>query len=331
MSNSKPLLEFDIIERYIKPLANKGDASLALSDDAAVLRQNTNDDFVISQDAMVEDVHFLSCYPADIIAYRLFAANYSDIIAKGAKVKYYFLSIMLPEKLSNDAFLAPFFKGIERFLHDYGGELMGGDTTSSKSGLSLSLTAIGSCAKNTAVRRNGAKIGDDIFVTGTIGNAYLMLNQLNVYRNLFENNIAFASWNEQLQRDWLNFTNVALPIRADEVINRFANASCDVSDGLIADLSNICRASNVAAVLNFDSIPLPKHCKDNHIIAGGDDYQCLWTAPKKFREQILNLCHDMNINVSLIGSTIEKSKNIVTIINAGDATIMDKSYEHFKI
>lgn len=264
--------EFKIIKKYLSPLAKNADGAFALTDDAAILKTPKNYEAVITKDAIVAGVHFVGDELAEKIAQKLLRVNLSDLAAMGATPHSYFLALMLP-KTTSENWIKSFAKGLADVQKEFGITLMGGDTTSSPT-LAFSVTAIGLIKSGKALKRNGAKIGDDIFVSGTIGDSALGLHAV---KNKIKNTYLINRYLIPEPR-----------IKLGQELHEIASSCMDISDGLIQDLSHITSASGVGAVVNWQDIPLSQAAqkllpsiknKYQIIAAGGDDCssKCLCT------------------------------------------------------
>lgn len=263
--------EFSIIEKYFAPLAKDYPKAFGLKDDAAVFSPSSGFEIVLTKDAMVADVHFFANDKAEYIARKLVAVNASDLAAMGANPKAYLLALMLP-KNTNENWIADFARGLDIATKDFGGYVIGGDTVVHQGKLSLSLTAIGEVPFGKALKKSGAKIGDKIYVSGNIGDSYLGLQILSGKLDISSQYLTNAYF--------LPNPKVKLGIQLLDM----ASACTDISDGLIADLGHICKASKVGAVIKATDIPLSVEAKKTGIsieklIAGGDDYELLYTIP----------------------------------------------------
>ena len=231
--------EFSLIARHFRPLAGPG--ALDLRDDAALLMPPPGRELVLTVDAMVAGVHFLPDDPPDLIGRKLLRVNLSDLAAKGAVPLSYLMTVSAP-KDTPDAWFAGFAAGLAQDQARYGVTLLGGDTTSTPGPVSLSLTIIGHVAPGTAIHRFGARDGDEIWVTGTIGDGALGLA---VALGRLADPTGFL-----LDRYRLPQPRVGLELAG------IASAGMDVSDGLVQDLGHICRASGLAADIMVDQVPL---------------------------------------------------------------------------
>ena len=219
--------EFSLIARHFRPLAGPG--AMDLTDDAAVLTPPPGRQLVLTADAMVAGVHFLPDDPPDLVGRKLLRVNLSDLAAKGAVPLGYLMTVSTPRD-TPEAWFAGFAAGLAQDQATYRVTLLGGDTTSTPGPISLSLTILGHVAPDTAVHRFGAQDGDEIWVTGTIGDGALGLA---VARGRLIDPTGFL-----LSRYRLPQPRVGIALAG------IASAGMDVSDGLVQDLGHICRASS---------------------------------------------------------------------------------------
>jgi thiamine-monophosphate kinase len=296
--------EFDMIAKYFAPLAGEGARGLA--DDAAVLEHAGR--LVVTTDAIVEGVHFLRGDPIDSVAKKALRVNLSDLAAKGAKPVGIVLSLIWPDGRPSEQ-IADFARGLGEDLKFYDVALLGGDTTSTPGPLTVSITAFGApLGARTPSRADGAA-GEHVWVTGHIGEAYLGLMLLTG-----EPAILGATPEDQIDsaaaRARRRYRVPEPPVEFAAAIGAFASASIDVSDGLIADAEKIAAASGVAMRIDADAVPLlggqafvEKQGADGlmRLLAGGDDYQVLFTAKPELRGQIIAASRAAGINAALIG------------------------------
>jgi thiamine-monophosphate kinase len=254
--------EFALIARHFRPLAGPG--SLDLADDAAVLAPPPGRELVLTADAMVAGVHFLPADPPGLIARKLLRTNLSDLAAMGATPLGYLITVSLP-RATPEAWFAAFAEGLRQDQAEFGITLLGGDTTATPGPASLSLTALGTEAAGQAVRRVGARPGDALFVTGTIGDAALGLLAA---RGELSDPTGFLADRYRLPRPRLGI------LRPD-----IAAAALDVSDGLVQDVGHLCRAAGCAAEIQAEAVPLSPAARAVGpaqlplILTGGDDYE----------------------------------------------------------
>lgn len=273
--------EDELIARYFKPLATAPGA-LALVDDAALLAVPAGEELVVTTDAIVEGVHYLPDDPPDCVARKALRVNLSDLAAKGADPAGFVLTMAL--RAPDAAFLAPFAQALGEDACAFGCPLLGGDTVSTPGPTMVSITAFGRIATGTMVRRDRARVGDRVFVSGTIGDAALGLDVLKGGRA--HEVLADAP---QARAELIARYRVPMPRNAlARAVRAHASAGMDVSDGLAGDLAKLCGASGVSARIEADKVPLSAAaravqgrggCELPALLAGGDDYEILCTVP----------------------------------------------------
>jgi thiamine-monophosphate kinase len=265
--------EHSLITRYFVPLAENFAGSLFLSDDAAILDVPAGQQLIITKDSMSEGVHFIGNEAPALIAKKLLRTNLSDLAAMGATPYCYFLSLALPAPL-DESYIQAFASGLADDQKTFSIQLAGGDTITSKGTATFSITAHGLVPQGKALRRNDAKVGDIIYVSGTLGDSALGLQQLKT-----GGTDAYL-----INRYQLPQPRVSL----GESLRDIATSCIDISDGLLADMNHICKASNVGADIHQTHLPLSAAAhkqleKDAanwaFIYAGGDDYELLFTLP----------------------------------------------------
>lgn len=331
--------EFDLIERFFAPLT--GDGSFGLKDDAAVISPKVGYDTVITQDAILEQVHFFSDDPLDLIAKKALRVNVSDIIAKGANPTHYSIALGVPDWMEEKHFVA-FSAGLREDQGQYGVTLTGGDTYRSQDRLAVSVTMLGELPVGSYVSRLGARTGDLIFVTGTIGDAQLGLELRKSLVHFPPDGTFSIEQRELIQRQILPNP----PMGIQSVIRQFATASMDVSDGLIGDLQKLCLASNVAATVFEENIPTSKEARHvmeseaepngtvsairRSMLTGGDDYQCLFTVPCARRADLLKEALNRGLHVSQIGEVSPGPSGELAVLSNGKQVLFENgSYSHF--
>ena len=239
--------EFELIARYFAPLAKGFPGAYGLLDDAAVITPAAGHELVAKTDAIVGGVHFLPEDPPDLVARKALRVNLSDLAAKGAIARAYMLDLMLPKR-SVEAWIAGFAHGLAQDQDEYGVHLIGGDTDSTPGPVTIAIMAFGEVPTGRIIRRGGARPGDTIFVTGTIGDAALGLEVLR--GRLPELDTASAGFLVDRYR-------LPLPrVTVGPQLIGLATAALDVSDGLIADLGHICEVSDLTAIVEAPRVPL---------------------------------------------------------------------------
>jgi thiamine-monophosphate kinase len=326
-----PLGEDSLIARYFKPLATDPGA-FNLGDDAAILKV-LGDDIVVTTDAIVEGVHFLPDDPPDTIARKALRVNLSDLAAKGATPAGFVLTLAL--RAADDAWLEPFARGLGEDAAQFGCPLLGGDTVSTPGPKMISITAFGRQPAGSTVHRSGAKAGDRVVVTGTIGDSALGLNILT------GGTVAGALVADAAARQMLiGRYRVPQPRNAlANAVRDHASASMDVSDGLAGDLAKLCDASGVSATIDAESIPLSAAAATllarrvvgiESIVSGGDDYEILCAVPENRFEAFAQAAGLAGVAVTCIG-TIIAGASVPSFVDAqGRAIALPRlSYSHF--
>jgi thiamine-monophosphate kinase len=333
--------EFDLIERYFKApaqaLAQKNNGViLGIGDDCALLQPAAGMQLAISSDMLVEGRHFFANVDPFALGHKALAVNLSDLAACGAKPLAFTLALALPQ--ADETWLAPFSRGLLALAAEHDCALIGGDTTQGP--LNICITVFGEVPNNTALLRSGAQVGDDIYVSGTVGDARLALEALR--GNLTLPAEAFALARARLETPT---PRVALGI----TLRGIASAAIDVSDGLLGDLGHILKQSHVGAVVDT-SIAIfliavqaintvantqtkgqftPQKQLD-YVLAGGDDYELAFTAPVSQRNAVQAAALASNTPVTRIGQ-IEAALGLRLTDAQGQAVPNNYgSFDHFK-
>ncbi len=302
---SHPSGEDALIARYFKPLATDPGA-FGLVDDAAILKAR-GEDIVVTTDAVVEGVHFLPDDPPDTVARKALRVNLSDLAAKGATPAGFVLTVALPR--ADESWLEAFARGLGDDANAFGCPLLGGDTVWTPGPLMLSITAFGRVPAGEMVPRSGAKPGDRVMVTGTIGDAMLGLDILK------GGAIAAALADDQASREFLvGRYRVPQPRNALAIALRdHASAAMDVSDGLAGDLTKLCAASGVSAVIDAPRIPTSDAAARllargvtgiEKLVSGGDDYEILCAVPDAHCERLAEAARRAGVALTAIGTVI---------------------------
>ncbi|WP_424631083.1 thiamine-phosphate kinase [Bradyrhizobium sp. SYSU BS000235] len=321
--------EDNLIARYFRPLATDAGA-LGLIDDVAILAA-TGQNLVVTTDAIVEGVHFLPDDPPDTIARKALRVNLSDLAAKGAAPAGFVLTLALRD--AGEGWLAPFAEAIGRDAAEFGCPLLGGDTVSTPGPLMISITAFGHVPVGKMVHRSGAKAGDRVVVTGTIGDAALGLR---ILRGDIPRESLDAPSREQLvQRYRIPQPRNAVAL----VVREHASAAMDVSDGLAGDLAKLCAASGVSAAIDIPAIPLSEPARImlaeaqvnlENIVAGGDDYEVLCTVPENRWDAFSAAALEANTLVTSIGRVVAGQVAPRFVDGDGNPIILKRlSYSHF--
>jgi len=304
------------------PLATSK-AALGLKDDVALLRGRAADDLVLTTDTIVEGIDFFARDPADTVSKKALRVNLSDLAAKGAEPAGYLLTLMLPGRI-DVRWLRSFTKGLRADQRKYGIALLGGDLSATRGPLSVSITALGSVPKGRAVLRSGAKPGDLVFVTGTIGDSGGGLAALKAKK-----------------REAALIARYRVPeprVAFGPALRGIASAAIDVSDGLLADLGHLADVSNVHIAIDATSIPLSAALRNMwgtseavlvHAATAGDDYEIAFTAPPKERARILAAAKRSGTRVSEIG-VVKKGRGAQLIGSDGrPLRVKNRGWQHF--
>jgi thiamine-monophosphate kinase len=328
---NNPSGEESLISRYFKPLATDPGA-FNLADDAAILKAS-DDDIVVTTDAIVEGVHFLSDDPPDTVARKALRVNLSDLAAKGATPAGFVLTLAL--RSADEAWLTPFARGLGEDAAEFGCPLLGGDTVSTPGPPMISITAFGRVPPGKMVHRSGAKPGDRVVVTGTIGDAALGLDILR------GGAVATALADDAAAKAMLvGRYRVPLPRTAlAKVVREHANAAMDVSDGLAGDLAKLCAASGVSAAIDAPSIPLSAPAAAllargavgiEAIVSGGDDYEILCAISENRFEAFARAAEVAKVVVTSIGTVIAHTSAPKFLDAQGREIALPRlSYSHF--
>ncbi len=265
--------EFALIARHFRPLAGAG--ALDLADDAALLDAPAGRQLVLAADAMVAGVHFLPDDPPETISRKLLRVNLSDLAAMGAAPLGYLMTTAFPQGTTDD-WIGRFVAGLAQDQAEFGLSVLGGDTVGTPGPACFSLTIIGTVAPGAALRRAGGRPGDDVWVSGSIGDGALGLRAL---RGQVADPEGWLAGRYRLPRPRLAL---------GQAVAALAHAGMDVSDGLVQDLGHLCRAAGCAAVLAAPAVPLSPAARAALaadpallplVLTGGDDYELLFAAP----------------------------------------------------
>jgi thiamine-monophosphate kinase len=296
--------EFDLIARHFTPLA--GPAALGLRDDAAILAPPPGRDLAITVDTMVAGVHFPPDDNPDLVARKLLRVNLSDLAAMGATPLGYLLALSVP-RATPETWFAAFAAGLAEDQARYGITLLGGDTTSTPGPVSLTVTMLGHTAPGQALTRSGARPGDLLFVTGTVGDGVLGLYAIRGEIPDSGGTLA-ARYRLPSPRVGLAFAGIA-------------TACMDISDGLVQDLGHICRASGVAAQVDAWRVPLSPAARATGrlatCLAGGDDYELLLAVPPAQALALTAACAAADVPVTQIGAFVDGAPDVVVVDASG--------------
>ena len=324
---AQPLGEFERIRRFFAPLAAPG--ALGLSDDAALIDGPAGQHYVLTADAIVEGVHFLSDDPPAQVAQKLLRVNLSDLAAKGAVPVGYLLVTALP-RARDEAWLEAFAAGLAADQAAFGIGLLGGDSTATDGPAMLSVTALGRVASGRAVLRSGAQPGDGVYVSGTLGDAALGLQALRgELPGVGGEGRDFLAGRYRLPQPRLALGQRLLGV---------AHAMIDISDGLVADLGHIAETSGAGAVVEAALLPLSPAARAviagdplrlSAALSGGDDYELLFTAAADAGAALAALGDELGLPLTRIGR-IEAGSGVEVVDDKGETLAVPVAgYRHF--
>jgi len=315
--------EFDLIRRFFT--RDTPHAILGVGDDAALLQASAGNVLAVSSDMLVCGTHFLPDADPFLLGHKTLAVNLSDMAAMGAAPRWAVLAIALPE--ADEAWLAQFSAGFFALAQQHDVELVGGDTT--RGPLNLCVTIFGEVPAQQALRRSGAQVGDEIWVSGCLGDAALALAHLQGRIALSAAELAACL--PALHRPQ---PRVALGL----ALRGIASSAIDISDGLLADLGHILEASQVGAQLDFAALPvspvlnncvsrtLARQC----VLSGGDDYELCFTAPAVHHAELADIAARHNLPLTRIGKIVAGRGCIVHDASGNPLNVEACGYDHFR-
>jgi thiamine-monophosphate kinase len=296
--------EFAIIARFFAPLAAKTPGALGLTDDAALLDLEPGHELVVTTDTMIEGVHFLPQAPPADVAPKLLRVNLSDLAAMGATARAYTLAAAFANDIAL-AWIEGFAAALGRDQEAFGVSLIGGDTTATPGPMTFTVTAFGTVPKGRALRRSGARVGDTIYVSGTVGDGALGLLAL---RGQLPG-LAPSHAQALAERYHRPTPRLALGAR----LLGLAHSAIDMSDGLVADLGHIASTSHVDAAIEWAKVPLSAAARAaldadpglrNRVLSGGDDYELLFTADPASAAPVARLAEELRLPLTAVGQIV---------------------------
>ena len=312
--------EFDLISRIRARVAGRSDVVLGIGDDAALLAVPPGRHLVVTADTLNAGVHFPGATAAADIGWKSLAVNLSDLAAMGATPAWCTLSLSLPQ--ADEAWLDAFLDGFLDLARQHDVALVGGDTT--RGPLSISVTAMGLVEAGQALRRDGARAGDDLWVTGTLGDAAAALGPA------LEGRQASAALRLRLDRPTPR-------LAAGQRLSGLASACIDLSDGLLADLAHVCHRSGVGAEVELPALPASAGLLQREPATrwplqacGGDDYELCFTATPRHREPILQAMDFAGVRVTRIGRIVAGQGVRARDGNGEEWLPAQAGYQHFR-
>ena len=333
--------EFDLIAKYFNHASKHAD--LGVGDDAALIQARSGFQLAVSTDMLVSGTHFFADAAPDDIGWKALAVNVSDMAAMGATPKWATLAIALSEVYPSpqpspprgegvitEAWVSEFSRGFFSCADAFNVELIGGDTT--RGPMNISVTIMGEVTTGKALRRDGAKVGDDIWVSGTLGDAALGLAHLQgKLHSKFKLDDGYIEY-------CLNALHRPQPrVSLGLALVGLAHSAIDISDGLLSDLGHILSASKVGAEIQSKKLPcslfISKHLHEKQIqqciLAGGDDYELCFTAPPNMRAKIEKMSAELGLPIALIGSIHAGAGLVVLDKNKQEISLEKNGYDHF--
>ncbi len=319
--------EFELIARFFTWPARASSVRLAVGDDAALLAPSPSCELAVSVDMLVGGRHFFADTDPEKLGHKTLAVNLSDMAAMGATPKWALLAGALPD--NDAAWLAAFARGFRALADAHGVDLVGGDTT--RGPLALCVTIMGEVPSGRALLRSGARVGDDIYVSGTLGDAALALAALTGRTELAPG--ALATVRVKLETP-LPRVGLGLALRG------VATAALDVSDGLVGDLSHILERSAVGATVELPTVPCSSHLARlmsggeralaiECLLAGGDDYELCFTAPRAAAATVAAIAAGTAVPLTRIGAVTEGGGLVVRDARGVPLAELPRAYDHF--
>lgn len=317
----RDMKEFSLIKKFFRPLAISSSGALNLQNDTAFLKCPHNRQLVLTTDTMVEGVHFLKSENSTTVAQRLLRVNLSDLAASGAHPIGYLFNLIGGQ--ISQVWLQKFCKGLRQDQKRYGLSLLGGDTTSGSRTLTLSLTALGTVCRTQRLTRGGAQPGDLVCVSGVVGDGFLGCQAFKSRRTT-----------DSLSR----YLTPEPRLQLGQALLGLANASIDVSDGLLSDIEHILEASHVGGEIELSLVPLSRQGKRYvqnrlgrllNLCTAGDDYELVFTVPPNRSRQLPLLASKLKLPLTIVGK-IEKNKDLRVFHRGSKVSVKKLGYQHFE-
>lgn len=308
--------EFSLIQKYFVPLTQARAEALGLKDDAAVLKVPAGREMAVTSDTLSAGVHFLENEKPEYIAHRALRVNLSDLAAMGAEPYAYQMCLAFPAK-PREAWMRPFCAALAKDQKEFGIFCCGGDTTVIKGPLTVTITAFGLVPKGRAVMRGGAKPGDALVITGSVGDAFAGLRILRGKSGAYQKPVP--------------------RVAVAGIIRRYAGAAADISDGLIADVGHICAASGCAAEIDLAQVEFSRAVEKFistgamtivDALTGGDDYELALAVPGKNLDELLGALRRNGLKPQVIGE-FAKGKGVRVFSEGREVKIRKAGWRHF--
>jgi thiamine-monophosphate kinase len=316
--------EFDLIERYFKRPTRQAD--VGIGDDCAIWTPAAGHQLAISTDMLVEGRHFLSTVDPARLGHKALAVNLSDLAACGATPKVFLLSLSLPR--ADEAWLAGFSQGLLALADVHDCELIGGDTTQGP--LNISITVMGEVPRSQAILRSGAQVGDDLYVSGHLGDARLALEAFRGHISLPQ-----AVFDAARRRMETPTPRVSL----GQALRGLATSMADISDGLLGDLGHILKASQVGAEIDLPATAAlmaathqwtcPPDLLHTCVLSGGDDYELVFSAPPSARSEVQHAAQLADTRITRIGCITDHRQLLLRDADGQSLPNRFQSFDHF--
>ena len=318
--------EFELIKRYFTGAGvSRKDVPLGVGDDAAIINVPPNSQLIVTTDTLVQGVHFFADMEPRALGHKAVAVNLSDIAAMGGEPAWISIAVTLPEV--DEQWVEAFTAGINEICEYYNVQVIGGDTTQGP--LAVTISAKGLVPKDKAIVRSGAKPGDWIFVTGTLGDAGVAIDAIKHNKTLPLKHQAFLK---------NRFEYPTPRVAIAQGLREIASSAIDISDGLLSEIGHILAASNVGAVINIDQLPLSDALLGSvedesqyyeFALAAGDDYELLFTVPEDKRGALdVTLAH-YGVKLTCIGQILGQAGNVELRKDNQPFTFEGKGFQHF--
>jgi len=319
------MTEFELIQKFFaaQPVT-RDDVVMGIGDDAAVLQPRAGSQLVVTTDTLVEGRHFLPGTDAAALGHKALAVNLSDLAAMGAEPAWFLLNLTLP--VADETWLAEFCRGLFLLAREFDVQLVGGNTT--RGPLAIAIEAHGFVPEGGALRRTGARPGDGVYVTGTIGDAALAL-----HKRL--GRCALSTPDGEALQTRLDYPTPR--VRAGLQLRRFASSAIDISDGLVADLGHVLEASGVGALIVRERVPLSDvyrkqldHVGWDLALSGGDDYELLFTVPPSKSRALQQAGALLGCALTSIGEIVSGPGLTLVDAQGNPCMVASGGYDHFR-
>lgn len=333
--------EFQLIQDIRRWLGRSRHASVlkGIGDDAALIRPHRRRNWLVSTDLLIEGIHFDPRRASfHDIGYRAAVANLSDIAAMGGIPRFLLVSLAIPARYSL-LHLRTLYRGLLAPCKEHHVQVIGGDTSASRKGIFLSVTIIGTIEPNRTLYRRGAKVGDHVYATGTLGDSSAGLELVLSKTKKPQRHLGQGTSDYLIKRHLRPIPR--LNIGRLLALNRLATAAIDLSDGLAGDLNHLCQESGVGALIEGTALPLSPQYRSftrymgrdpiQMALQGGEDYELLFTVPERHQQKLKRLINGQKVQITRIGTIQPRKLGIrLKVADGSDRIISERSYDHFR-